>query len=518
VLLVVATVTSVAMANLISPTADVSDVGGLPVEHRADFPGPGPGAFGFVTDVLAADSNADVRVNDGSRTGQLAGCNVQSEPSLTADGETIYVGYNDAGQCLDSLTGAAPTSWTGFARSDDGGRTFQDIGPLRPGGPIRDLYGDALVAVDTSGENAGRVYVASLANTTVGASTIAIGRSDDRGATFTWSRVWGHGGGFQDKEWLAVDNTGGPYDGSLYLTWTDFTTTTIMFSWSADGGATWSRPKQVQQGGDVQAARPAVGPDGEVYVVWEAGTGTASPRIMWTRSTDGGDTFLKSAVAATTSTTGATGACLRPSLNANIRTQEFPSVAVDTFGTGDPQAADYNPSRGTVYVTYAAHGAGTDEADVRLIRLPADQDTWSPAVRVNDDTTTTDQFFPEVAVTGPGHVALAWTDRREDAAAPSPAGNRMMAQYFTTSDDGGATLAPNRRLSEMAFPPPHTLPNSEVAVATCYAGDYNALAADGRGGLIAAWGDNRDDIAVNMGETPVIPDPNVYFTRRSLQP
>jgi len=64
--------------------------------------------------------------------------------------------------------------------------------------------------------------------------------------------------------------------GNLYLTSTIFDAATrshIDFQKSVDGGATWSAARQissVKDNGSVQGARPAVGPAGEIYVVWAA--------------------------------------------------------------------------------------------------------------------------------------------------------------------------------------------------------------------------------------------------------
>ena len=79
--------------------------------------------------------------------------------------------------------------------------------------------------------------------------------------------------------------------------------------------------------------------------------------------------------------------------------------------------------------------------------------TWSAPVRVNDDATTNSQFLPYVALDPTtGTVAVGFHDCRNDNGVPGPGGTNMIpnddAEYFGTfSTDGGATWAPNRRLS-----------------------------------------------------------------------
>src|SRR5205814_1695974 len=48
-----------------------------------------------------------------------------------------------------------------------------------------------------------------------------------------------------------------------------------------------------------------------------------------------------------------------------------------------------------------------------------DGQSWSPAVRVNDDSTVNSQFFPRIAVDPvTGNVALSWYDARNDTGVP----------------------------------------------------------------------------------------------------
>ena len=487
---------------------------GAHVGHDTDFPGPDLG-LGVVLASDPAPAGADVRVTDPAHPGQLAGCTVQSETSLAGFGTDVYVGYNDAEQCQSALAASSGISWTGLSRSTDGGVTFTDESPLPPSGDAANLWGDPVVAVDTTGDDAGTVYLASLCDDQAAVFSICVGTSTDQGATFAWHVVPPTSDNNADKEWIAVDNTGGINDGSLYLTWTDFgvNPTAIKFTKSIDHGVTWSAPRTIGTG-SVQGSRPAVGPDGEVNVVWETAVGS-NPRIMWARSTNGGTTFAtKQAASPVFKPAGHTQVCLnstRQVVNADIRTLEFPTLAVDTYGSADPAAPDYNPARGSVYVAYEAGGTG-DESDVYLVRLTPGSAAFSAPLKVNDDATTTDQWMPEVAAAGPGKVVVSWVDRREDAAAPSPVGDRMMRQYMAVSADGGATFAPNAPLSSATYAPAVTNPNIDAGMAWCYMGDYNGLASDRAGHLLASWGDNRDGMRVSgTTDTMVVPDPNVYF-------
>ena len=459
-----------------------------------------------VTGTRAAARVADVAVNDLTRAGQLVGCTVQSEASLASYGRNVYVGYNDGSNCLDAVRGGPGVSYIGFARSTDSGRTFQDIGPLKPNGGVTGLYGDPVVAVDTRGHDAGTVYIASLATEGDSRSMIlAVGRSTDQGRTFRWTPV--HAGAAPDKEWLTVDNSGGPHDGSLYLTWLDIGAYGgIMTNFSRDGGRTWPGFRRI--GGDsVHGPRVAVGPRSELHVVWER-TGTEPVAIEWTRSLDGGRSFARPVTVATMDFTG--DDCDQPQ---GMRVSEFPSIAVDTHGSSVRSSPSFNPARGSVYVVFAGRGRGDDHSDIFLARLPPGATRWQPKVRVNDDRTPNGQYWPEIVSTGPGSITITWTDRREDVAITpgGTTGNKLMRQWLATSVDAGKTISRNVPFSDALFPPPFSNPNLNVGLVECYAGDYNGLYSDRPGHVIAAWGDNRDSMRVQGLGTMAIPDPNVFF-------
>ena len=477
----------------------------------------GPRALGGpdVTEVLRGPRGSDVPVNDLSRPGQHLGCTVQSEASVATYRRKVYVGFNDGSQCLDNLGLAnSGVRFTGFARSTDGGKTFEDFGPLRPNGGVWSLLGDPVLAVDTRGRAAGTVYLASLASDRDARWFLAVGRSTDNGRTFRWHKV--RAGANPDKEWLAVDNSGGPNDGTLYLTWFEHGEPAgINVLVSKNGGRTWIRRRRLENY-NTQGARVAVGPEGEVHVVWTGNDRPARPEIRWSRSLDGGRTYSRPVTVAKVRYIPAD--CDTTAVH-GMRVNEFPSITIDTFGSDRRRSPTYNPHRGTAYVTFAGGSRAGDASDIYLSRLAPGARRWTPKKRVNDDKTRNDQFFPEVVATGPGDIALMWTDRREDVAeVPAPtSGNWLMRQWIATSTNAGRTIKRNTRFSDVLFPPPLTNPSLNTGMAECYAGDYNGLYSSGRGRFVAAWSDNRDSLRVAGMGSELVPDQNVYFRAYSLR-
>ena len=104
----------------------------------------------------------------------------------------------------------------------------------------------------------------------------------------------------QDKHWMVID----PESDVIYMTWTQFDaydsadpkdSSIIVFSKSKDDGETWTTPKRISRfGGDcldgdntVEGAMPALGENGELFVVWSGPKG-----LMINVSKDQGETWL----------------------------------------------------------------------------------------------------------------------------------------------------------------------------------------------------------------------------------
>jgi hypothetical protein len=406
---------------------------------------------------------ANIRVNDPGEDTGFGNQTTQSEPSIAVHHRKVVVAYNDSTK--------AP-NYTGYSNSANGGHVFQDDGGL-PG----NQSGDNVLAVDRQGT----FYYATLSTDAAGNSSVGVSKSTDGGVTFTppvnASTTANGPAFFQDKEWLTVDNSGEDSDGNLYLVWTKFggPGEQILFARSTDGGNTWSAPLVLSGFGGHQAAMPAVGPEGELYVCW---IDRGASQLLIQKSTDAGLTFANPVTGG-----GAVQTIVQipGTMNGNIRANSFPSIVVDQ-------------ESGRIFITYAA-SVGADAGDVFLTVSHDHGKIWSAPVRVNDDATQTDQWMPSVAVTEEGTVGVMFYDRRND-----PGANLNIDVYLAISTNHGKTFHANQRITTTSFPP---AVNFDPAIAFNYMGDYNQMVASGEK-FYLAWGDNRDTVGARH-------DPNVYF-------
>jgi len=401
----------------------------------------------------------------------------QVEPSIAVFGSNVAVGWNDSGHSVGRIRGVG--FGIGYGFSTDGGSTFTDAGGL--GGS--NWGADPTLAVD----RAGNFYFARL---DLGRG-IAVYKSTDGGITFGQPVSASPGLRVQDKSFIAVDNTGGPFDGNVYVSWTNPSSNilTIMFSRSTDSGASFSTPMPLSPAGRYQGSMPAIGPNGEIYVVW---LDLGSNQILLRESIDGGLTFGSQVLVATANPIGSFGRCPGRSLKGDIRPAPFPIISVDKSG---------GPFEGNVYVAFSSDpdGSGPDMADVFLSYSTDGGKTWSLPIRLNDDRTTNDQWLPFVAVAPNGAVGVMWYDRRLDPE------NLLIDVFMTISTDGGASFGMNFRITEVSFPVPPLNPNFDPLSSNCNIGDYIFMVADANS-FYLAWTDNR---IITSG----VPDPNIFFAK-----
>jgi hypothetical protein len=293
---------------------------------------------------------------------------------------------------------------------------------------------------------------------------LVVGRSDDGGVTWPGVCVIAENGGwaFEDKPYLAVDDSGGPFDGNVYVAWTHTPESPhvgrIWLARSTDRGATFGAPVPLSTGqGSNTGALPRIGPNGEVYVIWTNGS-----RLEGTVSTDGGATFVPDRTVTT-----AAWPLMLP--GASFFVSPFGSLAVDRSD---------GPDRGTLYVVWADDIGVGHGPDVLLRRSTDGGATWDLPVRVSDDTNGAYQVYPSVAVGPDGAVNVVFVDQRDTPQSP------LYHTYLARSTDGGRTFQRNIRLTSEASD------STLDGFSGTFIGDYIGIAASSLG-VFPAWTDIR---------------------------
>lgn len=336
--------------------------------------------------------------------------------------------------------------------SNDGGYTWtmQTLSSPQYG-----VWGDPVIIVDTASD----FYFLHLSN-----PAPTIGNWIDRIVCqkYDWDNdEWSdgtymglNGTKAQDKHWAVVDSA----TNTIYVTWTQFDQygtsnpdmfSNILFSKSTDAGETWSEAIQINEiSGDcvdedetTEGAVPTMGPNGEIYVAWSGPVG-----IVFDRSLDGGETWLDEDVFINSQPGG-----WNYDIPGIYRANGLPITCCDISGS------EYN---GTIYVNWSDQRNGPDDTDVWLSKSTDGGNTWSEAIRVNDDEPGKHQFFTWMTIDQTnGDLYFIFYDRRNYD-------NTFTDVYMARSTDGGETFE-NFEISETPF-----MPNSSV-----FFGDYTNVSA-----------------------------------------
>jgi hypothetical protein len=318
-------------------------------------------------------------VND--PTGEPGG-SCQSEVSIAAFGNHAVAAWND---------GEGTPSYQGFGYSIDGGKTWTD-GGSPPSTNVGLWASDPVVVVNPT---TGAFYYAALCDPGPGMNGVGVVKGTFSGNVFSWGtpklvRQYATSTDILDKEWLAID----PSNGTLYLSYTHFTGSSgiftsdrIDFERSTDDNQTWANLQTLssaQDAGYVQGSRPAVGPDGEVHVVWSAigQSNRQSPTfnslygrdfMRIRKSTNGGVSFGAQVTADSLFSNWGSGA---PGFN-RATGLYFPGIAVDRSN---------GAHRGRVYLTWNESidfyednlGFGTNQSEIEPNNTPAQATAFVP--------------------------------------------------------------------------------------------------------------------------------------------
>ncbi len=272
-----------------------------------------------------------------------------------------------------------------------------------------------------------------------------------------------------DKQWIAVDNSGGTRDGNIYVIYVDFSTQNgrIKFARSTDHGASFSKTVTLSTtdgNGGAHGQLPQIGVDsrGFVYAVWNGnfqGNFKGQGSLLVDVSEDGGDTWQGPFDAIDFSAEGV----------GTPGTFDSRIIQNTTFREGIPYFFATDP-RGTHVYAVEEHWSNPDTTQPGFLNVHMNRGTYNPATKtmtweklgkMNDNTTATDSFQPIVAA-DKGTVVAAWYDRRLPCGTDASYYTRPSAtnycintgvQFFKESATGLQKVGANTRASATTWDP-----------------------------------------------------------------
>ncbi len=329
--------------------------------------------------------------------------------------------------------------------------------------------------------------------------------------------------------------------GNLFLVYINNSVNQINVILSTDGGVTFSAPVTAGTG-SVDQPSIAVG-NGSVWVDWNSGGSMVARGAPVTGLGVWGPFNAQQSIPSATGSFGGIAVGPGPNGGKVIVTYQNPTggqgpatiyanVDADGLGVGgfgarvtvsatnvggfdfipaqsgrsiDAEAgvvwdATGGPFNDRIYLVYTDETVNeNNDTDIEMRTSTDSGATWSAPVRVNDDATTRSQFLPYVTLDSTtGTVAVGFHDCRNDNGVPGSGGTNMVpnddAEYYGTySTDGGATWAPNTRLSG-------GFSNAAAAANGIDYGDYVGLSAF-MGKLYTVWADNANCDGTNPNGT-----------------
>ncbi len=326
-----------------------------------------------------------------------------NEPSIAidpTDPNKIVIGWRQ----FDTITNDFRQA--GWAYSHDAGQSWTFPGSLTPG-----VFGsDPVLDCDANG---GFYYV------NINFERVRLFRSFDAGVT--WDGPIEVLAGFHDKEWMVIDRTGGIGQGNIYMAWTG----SDNFTRSIDGGLTFMPPIPTPVGNTLWSTM-SIGPDGEVFIT--------DRTFHVTRSTDAQDP------AVATPTFDPVGSA---DMGAGVRYGAAPNPGGLSGQVNLATDHSTGASRGNVYLLASVGPLADDPLDVMFSRSTDGGQTWSPAVRVNNDPAGEWNWFGTMSVAPTGRIDVVWNDTRTSGQ------DNLSELYYAYSYDMGDTWSAGMPVSPM---------------------------------------------------------------------
>jgi len=384
----------------------------------------GPMAGGGATASLTDNGNVDVS-NE---------CGPQSETYITlnaANAKQLASGSNEIFRL----------PMRGYS-SADGGKSWSGVDlPLPPaiGANGIDFGSDPTLAFDTRGNLFyGYIVVFFGSGNGVNGSEMAVARSTDGGKSYSSVNFFSFSSGsdhFNDKPMITTDvNASSPFRDNVYIAWDaasgGSTGGGVRVATSSDHGATFNVTRADNPSGPGRAigACPFVGTNGELYVAWNDYSANA---IAFARSFDGGTTWQPQSVVATKHLPFDIAIPAEFSRGALV----YPACDVDR---------SVSAHRGRLVCSWMDL-AGNGTTDIFTSFSDDKGSTWSQPHPATDQLPfAVDRFNHWLSIDPTnGVVNVSFYDTRNDTT-----GSRYMTDiYLSRSSDGGATFAPNVRVS-----------------------------------------------------------------------
>ncbi len=352
----------------------------------------------------AQEFTDNVRVDDDVSSSYVGGS------SIAIDGSgMIHVTWTDM---RDDINGDVF-----YANSTDGGRTFSTNLKVNDDATGKMQYiGDIVV------DGTGKIHIVWTDYRSINFD-VYYANSTDGGITFNKNvKVNDDGTGTTTQQYpeIAVDTTG-----KIHIVWIDWRNgnTDIYYSNSTDGGISFNKDVMVNAYGLEDQIYPdiAVGSDGKIHVVWSDmrnDPGGLPPKfdIYYANSTDGGITFNGDIMV----NDDAPGSVPRGG----------PSIVIDDSNNPHIVWDDERDGNANIYYANSTDGGIS----------------FNTNIKENDGPATTGSYWPEIAVNG-SMISIVWYDYRNDPD-PFNGLSENADIYFTNSTDGGVTFSPNIRIND----------------------------------------------------------------------